>query len=198
MEVLEAIQARRSIRKFKSEALSDDLIRELLEAGRLAPSGMNIQPWRFVVVKSPEAREKLRSATPLAFVAQAPVVLAVCVDKQSFSQVGDRARELQEAGSLGKSFNAEEYAQRRNRDPQAALSYLVLNAAITIDHITLRAVDLGLGSCWVMMFDQELAKLALGLEDQYHIVALLPVGYPDQSPGLRPRLPLEKLVLKEV
>lgn len=198
MEVLEAMKTRRSVRRFKTDPVPDEFIRELLEAARLAPSGLNIQPWRFVVVKSPGAREKLRDATPLPFVTKAPVVIACCVDRQAFSQVGDRAGELKEAGALGKSFDAEEHARRRSRDQQAAMAYLSLNAAIAIDHMTLRAVDLDLGTCWVMMFDQEQVKKSLELEDRYHVVALLPVGYPDQNPGPRPRLPLSSLLVKEL
>ena len=83
-------------------------------------------------------------------------------------------------------------------DQATAEGYLRLNAAIAIDHITLRAVDLGLGTCWVMMFDQEKAKQALGLDDNYNVVALIPVGYPDQSPGPRPRLERDQILLKEL
>lgn len=83
-------------------------------------------------------------------------------------------------------------------DQAAIKAYLTLNAAIAIEHIVLRAVDLGLGSCWIMMFDSAKAKSMLELDDRYDVVALLPIGYPDQSPAARPRLTLEELVIKEV
>ncbi len=202
MNLLEAIKARRSIRKFKPDPVPDELIKELLEAARLAPSGSNLQPWRFVVVKSAEAREKLKQATPLTFVPKAPVVLACCVDKTALNNVQQRARELKEAGAfLGTSLEnikLNEYAKRRPQDETAMMAYLGLNAAIAIDHITLRAVDLGLGTCWVMMFDQQKAKEVLQLEDNYNVVALLPVGYPDQNPAPRPRVSLDEIIIKEI
>jgi nitroreductase len=93
----------------------------------------------------------------------------------------------------------EAYAKRRSSLDQATIkAYLTLNAAIAIEHIALRAVDLGLGSCWVMMFDNEKTKRMLELDDRYDVVALLPVGYPDQSPAARPRVPMEELVIKEI
>ncbi len=82
-------------------------------------------------------------------------------------------------------------------DPAAVKAYLALNAAIAIEHIVLRAVDLGLGSCWIMMFDSARTKTVLELDDRYDVIALLPVGYADQSPAARPRMPLEELVIKE-
>lgn len=202
MELINAIKARRSIRKFKADPVPDNLIREVLEAAKTAPSGTNIQPWRFVVVKSEAAKERLSKATTLPFVTSAPVVIACCVDNSVFSNVENRVRELKEAGAfLGtplEGIDPKDYVKRRNADEATAKAYLSLNAAIAIDHLTLRAVDLGLGTCWVMMFDQNKAKEAMDLDERYTIIALIPIGYPDQDPPPRPRLPLEEVVLKEI
>lgn len=202
MELIDAIKKRRSIRKFKADPIPDESITELLMAARLAPSGSNLQSTRFVVVKSPEARTRLSAATSLPFVTQAPVVLACCVDADSFGGLETRMRELKEAGAFNDTplanIDSKDYAQRRQMDKVAAEGYLRLNAAIAIEHITLRAADLGLGTCWVMMFDQAKAKEVLGLGDNYSIVALMPVGYPDQAPAPRPRLELKELLLKEM
>lgn len=179
MELVEVIKARRAIRKFKANPVPENLITELLEAARLAPSGVNIHPWRFVVVKSAEARAKLKEATPLPFVPAAPVVIACCVDSQAIKDTGDRPVKL-------------------NMDPATAKAYLNLNAAIAIEHIALRAVDLGLGSCWVMMFDRGKIKNVLSLEDRYDVVALIPVGYPDERPEARPRLAMDEILIKEL
>lgn len=202
MELLEAIQSRRSIRKFKTDAIPENHIRELIDAGRLAPSGTNLQPTRYMVIKSEDAREKLQECTPLPFVSAAPVVIACCIDKESVSSSGDRMKELRDAQAfvdtpLGK--DPEKYEKRRKTmDEATIMAYLNLNAAIAIDHITLRAVDLGLGSCWVMMFDKEKAKKLLNLDDRYEVVALLPIGYPDQAPSQRPRLDMDTVLLKEI
>jgi len=205
MELLEAIESRRSIRKFKSDAIPNEHIEKLIEAGRLAPSGTNIQPTRYVVIKSEEARAKLNECTPLPFVSAAPIVIACCIDTQSMISTGDRMKELREAKAFIDTPLDEEdknYANDKKRenkiDVNAIKSYLRLNAAIAIDHITLRAVDLGLGSCWIMMFDKEKVKNLLGLDDRYDIVALLPIGYPDQSPSQRPRLDFEEVFIKEI
>ncbi|TGE33375.1 nitroreductase family protein [Desulfosporosinus sp. Sb-LF] len=202
MELLEAIQSRRSIRKFLSKPVPEEYITQLIEAARLAPSGSNLQPTRFIVIKSDAARTQLSSATSLPFVTQAPVVIACIVDTESFGSMETRARELKEAGAFTDTpldnMDPKLYAKRKPMDQATAEGYLRLNAAIAIDHITLRAVDLGLGTCWVMMFDQEKAKQALGLDDNYNVVALIPVGYPDQSPGPRPRLERDQILLKEM
>ncbi len=205
MELVKAIQGRRSIRKFKSNEVPDSAIKELLEAARLAPSGSNLQATRYVVIKSPAVRQKLKECTPLPFVANAPVVIACCIDKEAFADTPVRYRELMEAQAFVDTPLADDTtlieasARRRSAmDPAAIKAYLALNAAIAIEHIVLRAVDLGLGSCWIMMFDGARTKAVLGLEDRYDVVALLPIGYPDQSPASRPRLPLEELIIKEV
>lgn len=202
MELLEAMKARRSIRKFKSQPIPEAFVTQLIEAAQLAPSGSNIQPTRFVVIKSDAVRAQLSQATPLPFVTQAPVVIACCVDTESLEGMGTRARELKEAGAFAGTpldkMEPETYAKRRPRDQATAEAYLRLNAAIAIDHITLRAVDLGLGTCWVMMFDQEKVKQILGLGENYNVVALIPVGYPDQNPNARPRIELSQVLLKEV
>ena len=204
MELLKAIQSRRSIRKFKSDEVPDAAIRELLDAARLAPSGSNLQATRFVVIKSPVERMRLKECTPLPFVAHAPVIIACCIDREAMGNTLARYRELMEAQAfagtpLDDPTLMEAAAKRRSGMDQAAIkAYLTLNAAIAIEHIVLRAVDLGLGSCWIMMFDSAKTKRMLELDDRYDVVALLPVGYPDQSPAARPRLPLGDLILKEV
>ncbi|OLN29070.1 nitroreductase [Desulfosporosinus metallidurans] len=202
MELLDAMKSRRSIRKFKSDPIPELFVTQLIEAAQLAPSGSNIQPTRFVVIKSDAVRAQLSQATPLPFVSQAPVVIACCVDAESLGGIGTRARELKEAGAFADTpldkMDPESYAKRRPMDQATAEAYLRLNAAIAIDHITLRAVDLGLGTCWVMMFDQEKVKQILGLGETYNVVALIPVGYPDQNPKARPRIELSQILLKEV
>ena len=205
MELIKAIQVRRSIRKFKSVPVPDHLIKELLEAARLAPSGSNLQASRYVVIKSPAERLKLKECTPLPFVAHAPVVIACCIDKGAIGTTMVRYKELMEAQAFVGTPLADDTtliegsAKRRSSMDEAAIkAYLTLNAAIAMEHIVLRAVDLGLGSCWIMMFDSAKTKSMLGLDDRYDVVALLPIGYPDQSPAARPRLTLEELIIKEI
>lgn len=205
MDYLEVIQSRRSIRKFKPDAVPEEMVKVLLEAASLAPSGTNIQPTRYIVIRSEEARAKLKSCTPLPFVAAAPVIIACLIDTKAPEAMGLRIQELREVKAFADTpldaDNSDYMKNRKKRndaDPAALKAYLKLNAAIAIDHLTLRAVDLGLGSCWIMMFDQEKTRALLELEDRYEIVALIPVGYPDQSPSRRPRLGAEAIVLKQI
>ena len=83
-------------------------------------------------------------------------------------------------------------------DTEAARAYLALNVAIAIEHIVLKAVDLGLGSCWLGRFDRDKLQEYLKLDESIYPVVLLPVGYPDQSPKPRPRFDLDKLILKTI
>jgi len=205
MELLEAIQLRRSIRKFKPDIVPENYIKELIEAGISAPSGTNLQPTRYIVIKTEDARAKLNECTPLPFVAAAPVVIACCIDNQSVISTGDRMKELREAQAFvdtplnnDNKDSSDDNKKEPNIDVAALKAYLNLNAAIAIDHITLRAVDLGLGSCWVMMFDKEKVKNLLDLDERYDVVALLPIGYPDQDPNQRPRLDISEVLLKEI
>lgn len=205
MELDETIKSRRSIRKFKADSIPDEYIKVLIEAGRLAPSGSNLQPTRYVIIKSEEARAKFAECTPLPFVTQAPLVIACCIDKKVLDTAEKRARELMQSNAFADtplekmSEDFEAYNKRRKvMDEESLKSYLSLNAAIALENIVLRAVDLGLGSCWIMMFDREKAKKILELDERYDVVALLPIGYSDQNPSQRPRLQLDEVIIKTI
>ena len=112
MELKQAIELRRSIRKFKPDPVPDEHIKEILEAARLAPSGTNIQPWRFVVVKSSEVRQKMAPYT-VPFASKAPVVIACCADATAYNTVGLRMSELQNAGAFeGVDFSNSDLMER--------------------------------------------------------------------------------------
>ncbi|WP_027364260.1 nitroreductase family protein [Desulfotruncus alcoholivorax] len=203
MELKQAIEQRRSIRKYKTDPLTAGCIEELLEAARLAPSGTNIQPWRFVVVESAEMRKKLSQCTMgINFIEQAPVTIVCCADLDAVETRPKRIAELREAGAFAETvfekLNMEDYLNKREMDRNAARAYVSLNVAIAAEHIVLRAADLGLGTCWVMMFNQKEVKKLLELGDNLVVVALIPVGYPDQAPPQRPRFKLEDILLKRV
>lgn len=204
MELLDIITNRRSIRRFKRDAVPEEMIKELLEAARLSPSGGNCQPWRFVLIKNQSYKERLVKVVPQPFVTQAPLIIVVCVDKSAMSGEYRKQRidELFKARSFfappTDKFDPNNYANKRSIGPEVDQSYLNLNVAIAIDHLTLRAVDLGLGTCWVMQFDNNKVKEILSLDDRYDPLVLLPVGFPDQSPKPRPRLALEDILIKEI
>jgi len=86
MDVLEAIRERRSIRQYQLEALPEEKLTQVLEAGRWAPSAGNSQPWKFVVIRDEDVRKRLADMAPFGrFIAEAPVGIAVIIDPQGSS-----------------------------------------------------------------------------------------------------------------
>lgn len=167
MELFEAIRSRYSVRSFRPEPVGDEVLDRVLEAARLAPSANNRQPWKFVVVRDRETRERLAEiARGQRFVAEAPVVIAaVAVTTDHIMTCG-------------------------------IPSYPV-DLAIAVDHITLAAAAEGLGTCWIGAFYQQPARELLGIPDRYQIVALLPLGYPLRGPGSKRRKGLDEIVSYE-
>jgi nitroreductase len=81
VEVLEAIRTRRSIRRYKKEPVSPELVEKLLDAGRWAPSSSNSQPWEFIVITDPEVKKRIsRSFVLGCFLCEAPLAIAVVVN----------------------------------------------------------------------------------------------------------------------
>jgi nitroreductase len=201
VELSDVIVSRRSIRKFRQEDISTDTVRLLLDAARLAPSGSNIQPIRFIVAQSQTAKEALGQCTPYKFIVKASVVFICCADLTAISTRDKRVGELLEAGAFeGVEVNFDSSASYSGAvmDDNMVKAYLAMNVAIAVEHIVLKAVDLGLGSCWLGRFDRDKLIEYLQLDESIYPVVLLPVGYPDQTPKARPRFDLNKLVLKTI
>ncbi|MEL7658168.1 MAG: nitroreductase family protein [Bacillota bacterium] len=202
MEFNEVITKRRSIRKFTNEPIPDSLIRELMDAGRLAPSGLNIQPWRYVVVKSEEMRNNISHAIFSPHAAGSPVLILCCADLMAFSAIPARIKELKEAGAFAGTYRENsdfnDVLENKNTNNDLLKINAALNTAISIDHILLKATDLGLGSCWLGAFDESKIKESASLDDRYNVIAVLAIGYPDQSPSPRPRLSVDELLIKEL
>lgn len=200
MELSEVIAARRSIRKFKPGEISQTTIKELIDAARLAPSGSNLQPARFIVAKSASAKENIGKCTPYKFIVQAAVIFVCCADLTTIAARETRVGELFKEGAFdGVEMDMNDpSATAPVMDDNMIKAYLSLNTAIAIEHIALKAVDLGLGSCWIGRFDREKLKDTLRLDENIYPVMLLPVGYPDQAPKPRPRFDLDKYILKTI
>ncbi len=200
MELKSVIESRRSIRKFLPDSIPDEYINEILDAARLAPSGGNIQPWRFVVIKSPEAREKLKDFT-LGFVANAPVIIVCCSDLTADQLKRERLKELTLAGAFeGVVFDAPKSSSQKSgkMNEDQVRGYINQNTAIAVEHMILRATDLGLGSCWVMMFNRKELARWLQLDNNLYPFCLLPVGFADQKPLPRPRKNLDEIIVKVI
>ncbi len=192
--MIEAIRKRRSIRRFKATQLTEQQIERLMEAARLAPSGCNVQPWRFIIIKDRELKRELREASfNQQFIEEAPAVIVCCGDLLSWKKTREHTQELLDGGDISLSRECENalmdrvdkavFAEMHDRT-----STTLLNVAIAIEHIVLEAVELGLGSCWVRLFDEKKVKQLLDLPEHFCVVALLPVGVPNEEPKPRPRL----------
>jgi nitroreductase len=196
----EAIERRRSIRKFKTEPIPEDCIAELLDSARLAPSGSNAQPWRFKVVKEPDVKSKLaQAAYGQAFIATAPVVIVCCADIQGY--LDGTVSGAQDLGKIA-AIEARFVAILQNRverlktiEPHELGPRIAVNVAIAIEHIVLRALDFGLGSCWIRLIDVQKVREIFEWDDSIYVVALLPLGYPAESPEARKRLELRDILI---
>ncbi len=169
MAVMEAIRTRKSVRRYADQPVDAEKLNAVLEAGRLAPSASNRQEWRFVVVRQPEIRKKLAEATSsMAAFVGQAPVIIVAC--------ADTDEHVMQCGQL---------------------SYPI-DVAIALDHITLAAIELGLGTCWIGMFDAPKVKALLGIPEKVRVVALLTLGYPaDPSAIEKKRLPLSQIVKYE-
>lgn len=204
--VIDAIKNRRSIRKYKPDPVPDEVILELLEYARLAPSAHNSQPWRFVVLKDEAIRKKLRPyAYGLQFVESVPCVIVCCVDLgvHSMKTTRRRLKELLVAGVLDDvgEVNYDPLASVAEGDDAHLWRFLEscrFNSAIATEHIVLAALAFGLGTCWIHMFRPGEVHKLLKLPDNIAVVSLLALGYPDQSPPPRPRLPLPDIILTPI
>ena len=168
MDVLEAIRGRRSIRAFKSKKVAQETVEKLLDAARWAPSAGNIQPWEFIVVRKPEIKRALaEAALDQTFIEEAPVVIVVCANEN---------RSSQGYGVRGKTL------------------YCIQDTAAAIQNIHLAAYSLGLGACWVGAFREEEVGEILKIPQGIRPVAIVPVGYPAETPPPRNRRHMSQIV----
>ncbi len=190
LTVMEAIQRRRSIRKFKPDPVPDELINQILEAARLAPSGTNRQPWRFQIIKDQALKESVFKDTTFGakLVLEAPVVIVCGSELLTFV----KGHKLAPPGGEYFSADSEDWEAIKEFLPDAHLY-----TGIAVEHMVLAGTALGLGTCWLQRIRYgQVAKL-LGWPRHIVVLALLLVGYPDEEPPPRPRLALEDIVLRE-
>jgi len=204
MEVKKAIEERRTIRRFKhDESVPDEYVQELLESARLAPSGGNLQPWRFIVVRSEEMKRKIAEFSgDQPFIIEAPVLIVCCGDLRAIKDRPRVLRELVDVGALERLPQAllDDLNQRVKEIEGTELHVrgVVSNTYIAIAFMVLQAMELGLGTAWIGYFDQDKLKALLEIPpDDVVIVSLLAVGHQDEYPKQRPRKKLEEMVFME-
>ena len=201
MELMEAIKKRRAIRKYKPDPVPQELCDQIIEAARLAPSGVNAQPWKFKIVTDPEVKEKVFLASKnQQHIRQAPAVIIICSDTMAMSKgLKVRFRELvenmvitkEDLTSMGMAHLLTD-EEEKYLDKYAAGA--AFNTAIATEHMALMAASLGLGTCWIHLFDKEEIRKLFNLPPWITPVTLMPLGYPDEDPEPRPRKPVEEII----
>jgi nitroreductase len=200
LNVKKAIEQRRSVRRFKNDPFPEEALTELLEAARLAPSGCNAQPWRFKIVRDFPTKARLaEAANQQTFILDAPVVLVCCADLRGYIQgTVSGVQDFEEQGTFSPTMLAalKHRAEELKTSSRLELGTRVAaNVAIAIEHIVLRAVELGLGTCWMRALNEQAVREIFGWDDRLFVVALLPVGYPAAWPEPKKRLALNELIL---
>lgn len=182
MNLFDAINSRRSIRRFKDSPVEEEKIIQILEAIRQSPSWANLQCWSFVIVKDPSIREKLgqlsyvesffanagyKSNPAAKGIIEAPISIVACADPTK-------------SGNLwGQTF-------------------YMADVGIASQNLMLAARALGLGTVFVGVFDEIKIKELLKIPDQIRVVGIFPLGYPlKEKPEGPPRKPLEKIIFHE-
>ncbi len=166
MDFYEVIKKRKSVRRYKPDPVSDDALNRILEAGRIAPSAKNIQPWHFIVIKDPEIKKRVAEASrDQHWMAEADVILCGCsLEKIAWGRMG------------------------------GYMSSFAVDLTIAMDHMILAAANEGLGTCWIGAFDEEKVKKVLQVPNDVRVVALTPIGYPAEEPRDRGRKRLSEII----
>ena len=168
MNVIEAIKERCSVRGYQDKEVEDEKLQALLECARLAPSAANLQEWRFIIVRDRDMRVRLANAANSQSFVAQAPVVLVCC------------------------------AETDHHVMKCGEKCYPIDVAIAIDHITLAAVELGLGTCWIGAFDADKVRRLLGIPENVPVVSLLTLGYPISGAARsKTRLPLEEIVRYE-
>lgn len=151
MDVFTVISTRRSIRRYHSTPIPEATLSRILEAGRLAPSAHNRQPWHFLVITDPTVRQQMREAYDRDWFNEPPLLLVVCADP---------------------------WVAWTRPDGQA---FGPIDASIALQNMILQATAEGLGTCWIGAFDEAAAKRILRIPEPIRVVAMTPLGYPAEA-----------------
>ena len=168
MDLYDAIRTRRSIRAYKPDPIEPAKLDRILEAGRLAPSACNLQPWAFVLIADPAIRKDFKKVYKQPWICDAPVILIVCAD----------------TAKAWKRWDGQEYWQA--------------DCAIAMQNMISAATALGLGTCWIAAFDEPACAKLLNLPAHIRPVAITPIGYADEAKDpVSDRLDLSDIVHRE-
>lgn len=165
MTFLELAKRRYSVRAFLDKEIEEEKLNYVLEAARYAPSACNLQPISFIVITDREKLDEIQQTYPREWFKSAPAVIV---------SLGDHSRS---------------WKRRDSKD------HCDVDVAIAVDHLTLAACDIGLGTCWVCAFDAKLCHQILKLPEHLEPVALIPIGYPAGDAPEKKRRSAEDIIL---
>lgn len=166
MDFYDVINSRRAIRRYREGTVNDEVLKRIMEATRRAPSWANRQCWRFVLIKDRETMMKLgemRSYRP---------------DKSCYEKACAIAVVCADPSASGEIDGKQ---------------YYMLDTGIAMEHLILAATAEGLGTCWIGAIDERPIRQLLRIPEPYRVIAITPIGYADEQPPLRDRLPLDEI-----
>ena len=166
MDIFETIKGRRSVRRHKSDVVSNDAVDKILDAARWAPSGSNIQPWKFIVISDKNLLELVRKVSP-GYLGEAPLAILVC---------SDREREYKIGGTLGRDYLS------------------ISDCSMAVENMVLAAYALGLGSCIVKSFSRIAIKELLEIPEGVEPELLVILGFSAQKPTPPGRISIGEIV----
>lgn len=173
--MIKAIKERRRIRKYKDKVVEKEKIEEIIESGRISPSGSNTQPWHFIVIESEEMRNKVSYVCHnQKWMKQAPVFVVCVADIRS--RIPDGEISINEQSS------------------ENEVKLIIRDTSLAIENMMLQAVELGLGTCCVAWFTQEEIRPVLNIPDDKYVVAVITIGYGDETPKMRPRKKVDEIL----
>ncbi|MGE5652907.1 MAG: nitroreductase family protein [Bacillota bacterium] len=179
MDLYQAIKGRRAIRKYKTMPVSKDVVMKVLDAANWAPSGVNAQPWKFYIVQG--AKRDALTASYGAMV------------EKNYPPAGERTEQQQFFLDWAKNYGGAPIIMvftqpKEEKDGRRKMHLESVSAAF--QNMLLAAYAEGLGTCWMTgpLGDEATVRSVVGIPDSEEIVALTPLGYPDQVVGDKPRL----------
>lgn len=206
--VMNAVVSRKSVRKYSDRPIEDDVLMKILEAGRLAPSWVNVQPWKFIVVKSQDTKDLLAEASGgQRQVKNAPVVICCVADLEAWNKTNfGKILEQRGVDEQTKNYMLDSLLYNPSNLGEAqALLRTVEQITYAVAYMTLEAQELGVGACIVGAFANELTKSdetlaikvkeTLGLNDKQVLVDVLTLGYEtSQTPVKKLRKAFDEVV----
>ena len=203
MTVQEAITNRRSIRAYTPDPVSPEDLRTILEAGRLAPSGCNLQPTRFVVTRNATIKARLANeGTSIPsnrdICNMAPVVITFCGALDSHCDMVERSIIDQKLRNPGVEPDTNVIEMMKSyfdgMSPEALGAYTSLNVAIALTQMNLQAEELGYGMCWMMAIKPDKIAEILNVPSTSRVIAISPLGRPAQTPEATSRRSFDEII----